>query len=137
MAVQFQKSRALTALSLTPLIDVVFLLLIFFLVATRFSEEERQMSVLLPEASAAEPLISQPKQLFVNVDDEGQFFIGGEQLSEGGVEQALRQAWSNNPGRQEVIIRGDRNAKWESIALVMNLCNKVNIRNYKVATADI
>ena len=133
MAVTFAKSRALTSLSLTPLIDVVFLLLIFFLVATRFAEEERQMDILLPEASAAEPMIVQPKQLFVNVDASGRFYIGGQELTAADVEQALRQAWADNPGRQEVIIRGDRAARWEHIAVVMNLCNKANIRNYKAA----
>ena len=43
----------MASLSLTPLIDVVFLLLIFFLVATRFAEEERELDVLLPQASEA------------------------------------------------------------------------------------
>lgn len=125
------------SLSLTPLIDVVFLLLIFFLVATRFAEEERQMDILLPEASAAEPLIAQPKQLFVNVDRNGRYYIAGAELDQARLERALKQAWADNPGRQEVIIRGDRSARWEHIAVVMNLCNKANIRNYKVAMDDL
>ena len=44
MAVKIKKGAALGALSITPLIDVVFLLLIFFLVATRFEEAERELS---------------------------------------------------------------------------------------------
>jgi biopolymer transport protein ExbD len=136
MAVTFKKGRALGALSLTPLIDVVFLLLIFFLVATRFAEEEREMDVVLPEASEAQPLIAEPKQLFVNVDRDGRYFVAGNELNAGQLEQALYQAWTNNPTRQEVIIRGDKRAAWQHIALAMNACNKANIRNYKVATAE-
>ncbi len=136
MSIQIHKSRALSSLSLTPLIDVVFLLLIFFLVSTRFSEEEREMDIVLPEASEAAPLIVQPKNLFINVDEAGRFFLAGKQLSAAELEQALKQAWANNPGRQEVIIRGDKRSHWESIAQVMNLCNKANIRDYKTAIAE-
>ena len=56
MAVRIDKGSALDSLSLTPLIDIVFLLLIFFLVATKFAEEERELAVMLPEASEAQPL---------------------------------------------------------------------------------
>ena len=48
MTVKIRKSTVLQSLSMTPLIDVVFLLLIFFLVATRFAEEERSMEMKLP-----------------------------------------------------------------------------------------
>ena len=136
MAVQFKKGRALGALSLTPLIDVVFLLLIFFLVATRFSEEERELDVVLPEASEAQPLIAEPKQVFVNIDRDGKYFMGGQQLNVAQLEGALKQAWTNNPSRVEVVIRGDRQSHWQHIATAMNLCNKANIRNYKAAIAN-
>ena len=56
MAIKFDKSTAIGTLSLTPLIDIVFLLLIFFLVATEFAKEEREMKVVLPAASEAKPL---------------------------------------------------------------------------------
>ena len=94
------------------------------------------MDVVLPEASEAQPLIAEPKQLFINVDREGRYFVSGNELDAGQLEQALYQAWTNNPTRQEVIIRGDKRADWQHIALAMNLCNKANIRDYKVATAE-
>ena len=61
MAVKIRKSMLLQSLSLTPLIDVVFLLLIFFLVATRFAEEERSLEVKLPTASESKPMTFKPK----------------------------------------------------------------------------
>jgi len=134
MAIKFEKGQALAALSITPLIDIVFLLLIFFLVSTKFAEEERELEVVLPQASEAQPLIAKPKELIVNVTAGGEYFVEGKILSPQGLEAALLQAWSNNPGRQEVIIRADENSKTKHIATVMNLCNKANIRNYTLAT---
>jgi len=134
MAVQIDKGSALTSLSLTPLIDVVFLLLIFFLVATRFAEEERELDVLLPQASEARPLISQPKEMFVNVDKDGRYYVTGKILSLEELYPVLKAAWVNNPGRATVIIRADKRCRWEFVVAVMNACNKANIRDYRVTT---
>ena len=136
MPVQIDKGQALDALNLTPLIDVVFLLLIFFLVATRFSEEERELDVVLPKASEAKPLIVKPSELIVNVTARGEYYVSGKVVNESGLEQALRQAWASNPGRQQVVIRADKESKTKHIAAVMNLCNKANIRNYTLATEE-
>jgi biopolymer transport protein ExbD len=136
MPVQIDKGTALDSLNLTPLIDVVFLLLIFFLVATRFSEEERELDVVLPKASEAKPLIVKPKELIVNVTARGEYYVAGKVVDEVGLERALRQSWASNPGRQQVVIRADKESKTKHIALVMNLCNKANIRNYTLATEE-
>ena len=76
MTVRIRKSSVVEAMSLTPLIDIVFLLLIFFLVATRFAEEDRELDVVLPTASEAQPLVVQPQQIFVNIDQDGTFYLG-------------------------------------------------------------
>ena len=55
------------ALNLTPMIDVVFLLIIFFMVATKFSERERDIELELPEVAAASAMTSAPKQRVVTV----------------------------------------------------------------------
>ena len=136
MPVQIDKGQALDSLNLTPLIDVVFLLLIFFLVATRFSEEERELDVVLPKASEAKPLILKPSELVVNVTARGEYYVSGKVVNEVGLEQALRQSWADNPGRQQVVIRADKESKTKHIAAVMNLCNKANIRNYTLATEE-
>ena len=76
MAVKIKQGKALAALSMTPLIDVVFLLLIFFLVATRFEQEDRELDVVLPSASEAQPMTVQPEELFVNIAEDGKIFVG-------------------------------------------------------------
>ncbi len=136
MSVKIDKGSALGQLSLTPLIDIVFLLLIFFLVATRFAEEERELDVLLPDASEARPLTAQPRELFVNIDHQGHYFVTGETLTLEGLQVVLKAAYVNNPGRASVVIRADRRVAWDYVVAAMNGCNKAKIRDYRVTTRD-
>lgn len=134
MTVQIKRGTALSGIGITPLIDVVFLLLIFFLVATRFAEEDREMDVQLPTASEAKPLIAEPKEIFINIDEAGHYFVGGKMVGEDELEELLQQALQNNPLNQSVIIRADRRVQLQPVVTVMNLCNKVGILDYKLTT---
>ena len=134
MAVRIKKGRALSMLSLTPLIDIVFLLLIFFLVATRFAEEDRELDVMLPSASEAKPLTVQPKELFINIDHKGQYFVDGKVLGPDEIEWVLKRAVADNPMNQSVIIRSDKRVALEHVVFVLNACNKVGIFDYSLTT---
>ena len=134
MVVDIDKGRALGNIRLMPLIDVVFLLLIFFLVATRFSEEERELDVLLPDASEAQPLTIKPGELFINIDRDGRYFVTGKILAMDDLQRTLKTAAVNNPGRVSVIIRADRRVVWSYVVEAMNACNKAKIRDYRVTT---
>ena len=135
MAVQINKGNS-QVFDLTPMIDCVFQLLIFFLVATRFAEEEREMEVMLPDASEAQPLTSKPREMFINVDEKGQYYVTGKMLTVDDLYPVLRQAWINNPGRQSVIIRADKRCRWQSVVAAMNACRKAKIRDYRVTTRE-
>ncbi len=134
MPVQIKKSLSGTTLSLTPLIDVVFLLLIFFLVATRFEQEERDMDVDLPQASAAEPTIFPGKEIFVTITPTGDFYVDGQQYSAASLESKLKSLYEDNPGKQRVTIRADQESRTAHLVAVMNACNRANIRDYTIAT---
>lgn len=121
---------------MTPIIDMVFLLLIFFLVASQFAEEERSLEVVLPSASEARPLTATPKEVFVNVDRDGKYFVDGRTMLIDEVEAVLRQAVANNPGNQTVIIRADKRVSFDAVVGVMNACNKVGAKDYRVTTAS-
>ena len=136
MAVKLKQGSALSSLSLTPLIDVVFLLLAFFLVATRFAKEERELDVVLPAASEAKPLSAKPKEIFVNVDEDGSYLVQSKIVDQEQLEAILIAASDRNPGNQSVIIRADEGCTWKYVVTVMNLCNKAKITDYRVATRD-
>ncbi|QDU73964.1 Biopolymer transport protein ExbD [Bremerella volcania] len=123
-------------LDITPLIDIVFLLLIFFMVMTRFDEEDYKLDVVLPTASEAQPLISQPRELFINIDADGRFFVRGDQRSITEIEEILEQTAADNP-ESSVIIRADKESKIEFSVQVMNACNKAKLSNYSISTAAL
>ncbi len=135
MAVKIQKGSS-PLFDLTPMIDCVFQLLIFFLVATRFADEERELDVQLPSASEAQPITRKPRELLINLDDQGQYFVRGKPVSLEELESLLKQAAVDNPGRQSVILRADKRCCWQSVVAAMNICQKQKIRDYRVTTRE-
>lgn len=134
MSIQIKKGKALDSLSLTPLIDVVFLLLIFFLVATRFSQDDRELPVQLPSASNSVPMTLEPNELVVNVDASGQYMVRGERMALNRVEEILKQAVADNPIHQMVIIRSDKTVAFQAVVAIMDLCTKLKVPSYKIST---
>ncbi len=135
MPVVLKKSRVLDSLNMTPLIDVVFILLIFFLVAARFAREDRELPVQLPSAKSAVPMTMEPQIMIVGIDENGQFVIGGRTLPIEEVETAIRQAVTDNPINQTVIIRGDRRVSFQHVVSVMDICQRLKVPTYKVTTS--
>ncbi|MEM7783168.1 MAG: biopolymer transporter ExbD [Planctomycetota bacterium] len=136
MAVKIKRTSAIGSLSVTPLIDVVFLLLVFFLVTSRFSEEERSLDLTLPSVSEALPASFQPQELVINVDPQGRYYINGAFRQVEQVEQILRRAKANNALTQTVVIRADRETEWEPIAIAFGLCKKTGIADYTIVTDE-
>ena len=137
MAVQFQKSSALQSLSMTPLIDVVFLLLIFFLVATRFAEEDRAIDLRLPSVSQARPLIARPDDIDLFINADGEYFVGKRgpyDLTD--IEQLLSDIAGNNGAGRTVKIRADLKCDWDHVVRVYDACNRFGFDDVK-ATASI
>ncbi|MEZ6135144.1 MAG: biopolymer transporter ExbD [Pirellulaceae bacterium] len=130
-----QQGRVLAALSMTPLIDVVFLLLIFFLVASRLSQEDRELDIPLPSAANAMPMTTEPQEMVVNIDENGQIFINNESDEPGGFETVLTQSIANNPLGQSVIIRGHRQVDFQAAIDVMDVCLKCGA-TYSASIAD-
>jgi biopolymer transport protein ExbD len=116
--------------NLTPVIDVVFLLLIFFLVATEYAAEERELDVNLPEVAQAQPL-SMTAQLIVNVMKDGTFKVVRKEYNLGQLQTILMEARENNP-QQTCLIRGDGESMLKFAVQVMDVCNKADM-DYQIA----
>ncbi|MCA9134842.1 MAG: biopolymer transporter ExbD [Planctomycetales bacterium] len=135
MPVTIKHGQVLSALSMTPLIDVVFLLLIFFLVASRLSQEDRELDIPLPSAAHAMPMTAEPQELVVNIDDRGTIFVNHQTLTAEQFERLLRQTLVNRPLGQSVIIRADRRVPLQAPVNVMDICLKCGA-NYSLSIAD-
>ena len=138
MRFQQKHSRSQRPIDMTPMIDCVFQLLLFFMVSSHFDEEARtsgegSLDANLPEAAAAMPLVMRPKEMIININVRGEFYVGGTKHSEPELAERLQRATVNNPGSQTVVIRGDERADWKYIARVMSLCNQAKIKDYRVA----
>ena len=136
MSVRINKGRLSGGLELTPMIDVVFLLMIFFLVASKLDEADRFIDVVLPKASAAKPLTTRPREFLVNIDREGNYFVGARPVAIGDLQTLLKQAAVDNPKRQTVIVRADENVAHKFVVAAMNACVEAGIEDYQVQSAE-
>jgi len=126
------------ALNLTPMIDVVFLLIIFFLVGARFTEdaEDQQFDVTLPEAAPLRTLSREPDPMVVTVRQDGGISINGQTHSSEQLQTILAEsktAWD----QQAVVIRGDGDGAYQGVINVMSLCHRVGISRISLAFRPI
>lgn len=135
MAVKINRGNALVALNLTALIDVVLLLLIYFMVASRLNEEERAMDIPLPSAANAMPMTAEPNELVVNIDEAGRFVVNNYEVKATELDSLIQRSVIDNPLRPAVIIRADRRVPLQTPISVMDVCIKRGAE-YSLSIAD-
>ncbi len=114
------------ALNLTSMIDVLFLLIIFFMVATKFDEMERNIQVAVPTVSQAGEDVPPPQPLVVTVTSDGRFDLDGKAVTE--TELTSRLAAARTPLTEPtVIIHGDANCAFQHVAEALGACRQAGI----------
>ena len=115
---------------MTPLVDVVFQLLIFFLLTSTYVQESQNNSaavpVELPESSLAAEQ-TPPKALVISVDQGGLLYLDGRELSLEELNNELGKA-ANKAPNTIVLVRGDERASYGKIAQVMSLVRAFGLR---------
>lgn len=119
-------------MNMTPMIDVVLLLVIFFMVGTQFSEEENQFDIQLPTVAQAEPLTGGPDALTVNVQRDGSMLLNSRTVTASDLERELRAAQARY-ARQAVIVRGDGPGPYQHVMTVLDICRRAQIVNIQLA----
>ena len=122
-------------INLTPLIDVVFLLLIFFMVTTTFLDPEREIEVELPTAQSGGEPERTPDEIVLTVNEDGSIAYRDEILQREGLLRVLRTAAQHDPDTP-VTIRGHRRAQHQSIVSVMDACGVAGLSNLAVGTTQ-
>ena len=122
------------SINLTSMLDVVMLLIIFFMVGTKFAEDERQTGIQLPSVSENFALSGQPDEIIVNVDANGKVNVQGEDLTSDSLRILLDAARFAFPN-QAVVIRGDGRCEYQQVMDVFSTCKEVGIKNVSVAHA--
>ncbi|MDA0253782.1 MAG: biopolymer transporter ExbD [Planctomycetota bacterium] len=135
MSVKIDKGRLGKGLEMTPMIDIVFLLMIFFLVASKLDEDDRSLDVVLPQASAATPLTSRPREFVINIDRNGNYYAGARPVRLEELRDLLVQSAADNPTRQTVIVRADEETAHKHVVAAMDACVEAGIDDYQVQSA--
>ena len=122
------------ALALTSMLDVIFLLLCFFVTASVFSQWESEISIQLPAAATGEQPSRLPGEIIVNLAKDGAVSVNGRKLTLGDLESRLSRIAKFYPG-QPVIIRADRETKYDSLVRVIDTCRAADVWNFSLATS--
>lgn len=129
LAVKFRRQKIEDVqINLTPLIDVVFLLLIFFMVSTTF-KQTTDLTIDLPTASSSAPAMSSRDPVEVTITKDGQFVINGKTLVNERTDtlvQGLRETFNRNYERP-LIITADANASYEMVMRVYDAAAQLGI----------
>lgn len=126
-----------TSINLTPMIDIVFLLIIFFMVGSKFSdlqESERDISLKVPQVTNAQALTSPPGKRIINVYQDGSVTMDSQPVTMQELEAQLAQAREQYQ-KLGVVVRGDRNSQFEQVAQVIATCERVKIRDLNIAVS--
>ena len=116
---------------MTPLIDVVFLLIIFFMVSTVFVDFSRRMDINLP-SSKSSIIDEKPKTLEIKMSKDKKIFLAGKPITLLGLEQTLRKLDVKGK-KQTAIIRADKLLPYGEVIQVMGLLQKAGIPEISVA----
>ena len=124
-------------INLTPLIDVVFLLLIFFMVSTTFEHQSR-IQIELPEATA-EASKPEDESLEILIDAQGRYFLGDQQVVNTEL-KTLKGAIRKAVGQREVmpvIIRADARTPHQAVIRALDATSQLGLVNISLATSKI
>ncbi len=128
------KTRAKpAALALTSMLDVIFLLLCFFVTASVFSQWESEISIQLPSAKTSDEPDRLPGEIIANVAKDGTVRVNGATLTLEDLGARLARIAKYYPG-QAVIVRADKDARYESLVKVIDVCRGAGVWNFSLAT---
>lgn len=120
---------------MSALIDCVFLLLVFFLVATMMKKEDRDISINPPESESAARLVPDDDQVVIGIDEAGNLFYNGDATTRHLLLQRLGQVAAESPGRR-MRLDADRNAPFERFVEVLNALQFRKLNNVGIRTYD-
>jgi biopolymer transport protein ExbD len=113
-------------LNLTSMIDVVFLLIIFFMVGTKFADMERDIALQVPQVSEGGALTPAPEKRIVNVYRDGRITLDRQDVSLEQLEAQLAHARTEY-AELGVIVRGDAEGPFQNVASALNACRQAGI----------
>jgi biopolymer transport protein ExbD len=120
-------------INLTPLIDVVFLLLLFFMVSTTF-DTTSQLKIRLPEASRSQ-VAQPPQKVNLSIDARGNFYVNSRELTNrksATLKAALERSMAD--GKLPIVIQSDAESPVQSLVTAMDVVGQMGLPQVSIAT---
>lgn len=135
MRVKFEDDEQVEV-QMAPLIDCVFLLLIFFLVATTLKKIDKELPLDLPVAAASVSKQVIDKMTIVSIDKDGNFYLGSDPVGQGYLAKKLHEVAADSPNSR-IRIDADRDAPMWAAVQILDICNFENLKNVGIKTKQV
>ena len=135
MRIRWEDDEQVTV-QMAPLIDCVFLLLIFFLVATTLKKIEKELPLDLPEAAASVSTQAQDDMTIISIDRDGNLYLGSEPVGQGYLGRKLRELAGQDPNHR-IRIDADRDAPLWAAVQILDMCSFENLKNVGIKTKQV
>jgi biopolymer transport protein ExbD len=129
----YRRKRAIAEINITPLTDVILVLLIVFMIATPLLLQSN-IKIKLPQASHAQP-ITKSNQANVVITDEGMTYLNNELVTKKELNQKISGLYKENPDLA-VLLQADKLCRFKDIVEVLDIINGLGIKNLNIATAS-
>jgi len=118
---------------MAPMVDIIFLLLIFFIAAAVYSQWESKLEIKVPTADSGLDRARYPGEAIINIDKNGKYFLNSVEYSAERLENLLGRLSKTYPD-QPVVIRPDKATDCRYLIQVIDICAKTDIANLSFAT---
>ena len=134
MAVKYEEDEK-PEVSLTSMMDCIFLMLIFFLVSSQLKKIEKEVPIELPTANVAKDVKATPDLITISVDAKGDLYVNSKPVGAAGLRTALTKAKAENADRR-IRINGDVYAPFRAVVQVLDVCQQEGLNVVGIHTAD-
>ncbi|OIP98838.1 MAG: biopolymer transporter ExbD [Zetaproteobacteria bacterium CG2_30_46_52] len=131
MNLRGDKKRGDLLIDLTPMIDVVFLMLIFFMVSTSFTANN-SLKLELPQ-SKAQAAVKEEAQVTISIDAQGQLYVQDERVEDGDLRRRILNVSKGDPNMR-VVLRADADTKHKRVVYAMDTVRELGMGKIGIAT---
>ncbi|MCS7238987.1 MAG: biopolymer transporter ExbD [Thermoguttaceae bacterium] len=138
MRTPFRRPQASFGFNMTPLVDIVFQLVVFFLVASHLAQQETALELDLPAAQSAEADVpSAFARVIINVPPDGEgYWVAGEKLDVDALRRLLQAEVARRGTQCQVRIRCDRRVPYSRLEPILTICTELGITDVTLATVE-
>ncbi|HNX35620.1 MAG TPA: biopolymer transporter ExbD [Kiritimatiellia bacterium] len=133
----FRKNRrgVLPTFQMTSMMDIIFLMLFFFITTSIFSQWEYEIDISLPSAQSGKVPDRLPGEIIINIAQDGRVSVNQQDLTLDALRTRLDRLARYFPG-QPVVLRADKATRYEDLIKVVDTCRKADIWNFSMATSE-